>query len=286
MSRFALWIGAYLASALWVGAQVSVEVALDQTQLLRDESLPVKVRIVNRSGQTLHLGEGKGWLTFTVQNKEGLLVARGSEVPVEGAFELESSSVATRLVELMPYFDLSIPGQYTVTATIQVPQWEREISSRPTPFEIVRGVKIWEEDFGVPGTPGIPEARKYALQQANYLKELTLYVRLTNPSETKVFRVFPIGPLLSFSRPEAQIDRESKLHVLWQTGARSFQYCVVTPDGDLVRRQIHSYTQTRPVLRSRDGEIVVSGGMRRLSRTDIPRQAERSATNDGEVTGP
>jgi hypothetical protein len=43
-------------------AQVAVEILLDQEQFLRDESLPVKVRVINRSGQTLRLGQDNDWL--------------------------------------------------------------------------------------------------------------------------------------------------------------------------------------------------------------------------------
>ena len=53
--------GLFLALAFAAQAQVSVELLIDQEQFLRDESLPVKVRIVNRSGQTLHFGPLAGY---------------------------------------------------------------------------------------------------------------------------------------------------------------------------------------------------------------------------------
>jgi diguanylate cyclase (GGDEF)-like protein len=52
-------------------AQVTVDITLDQEQYLRDESMPVKVRITNRSGRTLKLGGTADWLNFTVENREG-----------------------------------------------------------------------------------------------------------------------------------------------------------------------------------------------------------------------
>jgi hypothetical protein len=119
------------------------------------------------------------------------------------------------------------------------------------------------------------------LQQASYLKQLKLYLRLTDDTENKVFRVFPLGTLVSFSRPEAQIDKESKLHVLFQTGARSFIYSVVSPDGILLVRQTHDYTQTRPILKNGDdGRIHVSGGMRRPTSRDLPPPLAALSTND------
>ena len=45
-------------------AQVTVDVVLDQEQFLPTETMPVAVRITNRSGQPLHLGADADWLTF------------------------------------------------------------------------------------------------------------------------------------------------------------------------------------------------------------------------------
>jgi hypothetical protein len=257
---------------------VSVDIVLEQEQVLRDESLRLKVRITNLSGQTLRLGEGKDWLDFSVENRDGPVVLRLGEVPVEGEFTLESAMVAHRAVDLMPYFDLSQPGRYSVRATVKIRQWDREVSSKAQDFDVVRGVKIWEQEFGLPTTSGEPEARKYALQQAPFLKERKLYLRLTDLSENHVFRVFPLGPSVSFGRPEMQLDKENNLHVLFQTGARSFGYSVVNPKGELLVKQTYDYANTRPTLKSAaDGRILIQGGLRRPTPSDIPPPA---VTND------
>ena len=41
----------WLVSLAGVSGQVTVEVLLEQQQFLRDESVPVKVRVTNRSGR-------------------------------------------------------------------------------------------------------------------------------------------------------------------------------------------------------------------------------------------
>jgi hypothetical protein len=269
-----LLLAGLFVSGLTGWAQLSVEVILDQEQYLRDESLMVKVRITNRSGQTLRLGEDNEWLALVVetleQNSPGS-VTRLAELPVRGVFTLESAKVATRQVDLTPSFDISEPGRYQVNATVRIKAWNEEVSSKPRPFEVVRGTKIWEQEFGVPTKAGPPEARKYILQQANYHKQLKLYLRLTDGQENNVFRVFSMGPLVSFSQTEVQIDKASYLHVLFQAGARNFIFAVVSPGGDEVVRQTYDYTATRPTLRANDeGRIYVTGGSRRVTATDIP----------------
>src|SRR5262245_37849380 len=88
-------------------AQVSVEIVLDQEQFLRDESLPVKVRITNLSGQSLHLGKEEDWIRFSVESRDGFSVRKFAEPPVTGEFDLDSSLSATRRVDIMPCYGLS-----------------------------------------------------------------------------------------------------------------------------------------------------------------------------------
>jgi hypothetical protein len=264
----------------WLGVateavgQVTVSVTVDQDQVLIGENVRVAVRITNFSGQSLRLGEGDHWLRFLLETPQGHLVPRRGSVPVDGAFLLDSSKVATKRVDLGPYFDLSKPSRYRITAGVWIEEWGQEIVSQPASVEVVRGTTMWEQLFGVPvmaGSSHPPEARRYALQQAMHMKKMTLYARVTDSTGQIVYRVLPLGLLLSFSDPEKQIDRESNLHVLWQTGARSFNYSVLNPDGERIIRQTHDYSESRPVLRrDREGRIFVGGGIRRLAVDDIP----------------
>lgn len=262
------------ASLLPVTAQVKVEVTLPQDQYLQGESIPAAVRIINRSGQPLHLGAEEDWLTFSVESRDGFVVSRTAEMPaVVGEFDLESSQVATKRVNLAPGFILSQPGRYTVTATVKIKAWDREVASPPKAFDIIHGAVLWQQEFGLPATGGAaPEVRKYVLEQANYLKgHLRLYVRLTDGSGARALRVLPVGQMVSISQPEGQVDRLSNLHVLFANGPRSFSYTVYNPDGELLVRQSYEYQNTRPRLAvDQEGKISVLGGVRRLTALDLP----------------
>jgi hypothetical protein len=187
-------------------------------------------------------------------------------------------------VDLAPYFDLGQPGRYRITAGVWIQEWGQEIVSQVVNIEVVRGTTLWEQSFGVPvpvGASHAPEVRRYALQQALHMKRMTLYSRVSDSTGQIVYRVIPLGLLLNFSEPEKQIDRESNLHVLWQTGARSFNYTVLNPDGERIVRQTHDYSDTRPMLRlDREGRIVVSGGIRRPAVDDIPHPQWPSSGED------
>jgi len=277
-----------LGIAATANAQISVELLLEQDQFLRDESLPVKVRIINRSGQTLRFGPGMDWLSFNVETREGKLAPITDDLPRGEAFTLESSMVATRLLDLSSAYRFELPNRYSVSAVVKMKEWGQEFPSKAKPFEIVRGAKLWEQEFGIPSEGGAPEVRKYILQQAQYQKRLMLYLRVTDPGERFSYRCVPVGPLVSFSRPEAQVDRASNLHLLFQNGARSFRYAVYNPSAELQVRQYHEYTQSRPALRMNDaGGIFVNGGARRILAEDVPPPVLASnSTNDVSIPKP
>ena len=101
-------------------AQVTVEIAMNQEDFLPGEGVPVAVKITNQSGQRIHLGEAPNWLTFSVQSEDGFVVIKNAEVPVLGEFDLESSQMATKHVDLQPYFQLGRSARYKVIATMHL----------------------------------------------------------------------------------------------------------------------------------------------------------------------
>jgi hypothetical protein len=273
-----LTFGLLMTSLVHGLAQLTVEVLLAEPEFLRDESLIVRVRIANRSGQSLQLGQAADWLSFAVESHDGHSVDKASEVPVLGPFTVESSQTATKTVNLVPHLQFPQPGRYSVMATVKVPEWNQEFFSAPKTFHIIRGARIWEQEFGVPRKEGAPEVRKYSLVRAQGLKEVRLYARVTDLEENRVFRVVPLGQLVSFGKPETQVDKQSRLHVLFQNGPRSFLYAAFTPDGEWAVRQCHDYGETRPTLGlSETGRVLVNGGFRRYTATDIPPSATASA---------
>ncbi len=269
------WLGLLLVSTACAFAQVTVEVTQDQQQYLPGEALKAAVRITNLSGQDLHLGGEEDWLTFAVESREGIVVPKLGDAPVLGEFVLESSKVGIKRLDLSPYFMLTQPGRYEIVATVHIRDWNRDVTSPPKAFTLIEGAKLWEQEVGVPKPAGAtnsePEIRRYILQQANYLRgQLRLYIRVTD-FYGKPIRVLSVGPILTFSHPEPQVDRLSNLHVLYQDGPYAFNYTVCNLQGEVLTRQTYDYTGSRPRLRLDDeGNVTVKGGTRRVAANDVP----------------
>lgn len=276
MKHFPLLVALGALLCFRASAQITVELSMDQEQFLPTETIPVAVKITNRSGQTLHFGDDPAWLTFSVESLEGFGVVKYSDVPVSGEFDLESPQMAIKRVNIEPYFNLTRPGRYRVVATVRIKEWSKTATSMGKSFDVITGAKLWSQDIGMPLLTGAtnqsPDVRKYTLLQANYLKtRLQLYVQVSDASESRIYKVFPVGPLVSFSNPESMVDHWSNLHVIYQSSAQTFSYTVVSPDGDVIRQEAYDYYDTRPRLTiSDDGEVHVVGGVRRVKQVEAP----------------
>jgi hypothetical protein len=272
MKKLFFCLALVLAVFSRASAQVTLELDLNQDQFLPGESMPVAAKVTNHSGQQIHLGAEANWLTFSVESADGFVVIKNGEVPVVGGFDLESSMQATKRVDIGPYFTLTRPGRYKVTATLRIKDWSAETPSAPKSFDIVTGAKLWAQEFGVPTTNGMPEMRKYTLEQANYLKsQMRLYIQLSDAAEARIYKTSELGQLVSFSKPEAIVDRNSFLHVLWQSGSQAFTYCLINPVGTVADRETYDDLNSRPQLTVNGaGDVIVQGGVRRLRPGEEP----------------
>jgi hypothetical protein len=281
--KFATLLVLLSAAAQGLQAQpngVTAELRLGQDQYLPDEDVRLQVTIANRSGQPVVLGTDNQWIAFNIVGEHEYVVPKQGEMPVQSPFTLQSGQSVTREFNPTPYFRFREPGRYSLSATIRIAQWKQVIVCKPVAFTVSEGVPLphlGDLTIGVPPSPGAtnvpPEVRRYSLLKASDLNELRLYFRLTDQNG-RTLRVFPLARMLSFSDPAAEIDRANNLHVLLQTGARTFTYSVLDPNGSLLARQFHEYTRTRPSLHSNnEGQVFVEGGRRVLTWEDVPAPA-------------
>ncbi len=259
-------------------AQVEVRLESKQEAYLRGEAIEMAVRISNFTGRPLTFGGLTNWIRFIVDSADGNVVERLREAPESGEFELGSSLRGTLRYDIQPLFLIDTPGRYRAQVIVRVPGQEEAISP-VTEFEVIQGTRLWDREFGIPTDAGgaPPERRKYILHQANYLRSVQLYVRVTDAEETHTIKVLPIGTVVSFNRPQYSVDAQSRLHLLHQFGADLYRYHLIEPDGEIARRETIQINDRRPELKvNRDGEIAVIGGERRRTPGDLPPSSQNT----------
>gem|GEM_PF-467207 len=271
LCRISLLLAGLLIAPM-LHAQVKVEVLLKQKQFLVKESLEIGVRVVNHSGQTLNLTKGD-WLSISVMDDNNFAVKQIGSMPVAEDVSIESSYMATQWLDIGQTFDFKENARYSIRARVDLFDWSRDFYADAKHFEMIRGASLWEQKFGVPvKAPGeLPEIRNYILQQALYLEEPQLYLRITDDSGKTVHAVERLAPIIQVSRPEAQVDTLSRLHVFTQISMKDFAHIIIDPDGTIQQRDTYMIEGYRPTLKvSPSGGVYVAGGIRQLRRTDIP----------------
>ena len=77
--------------------------------------------------------------------------------------------------------------------------------------------------------------------------------------------------MVSFSEPRVQLDGSNNMHLIYQSGRVACLYLMITPDGDILRRETYEYAGSRPRLTADEtGKITVVGGIRRPGANDLP----------------
>ena len=256
------------------GEGLQMELLTEQLEFLPNEPLHVGLRIQNRSGQPVVLGQANDWIRFAVFDVEKHLVLKRSDPPPGEVFVLPNGQEVIKSFNLAPHFDLSTPGSFVITAQVNVRQWNETLPVNARRIDVVRGIKLATLVQGVadPEAPNAPpQMRTYTLQQKRNAGRQQLYLRVAAEDGFEVFNVLPVGSVVPFGRPEMHVDRRGAVHLLFQNGAREYLYCNADAQGAMVRRHSYQVYQSRPKLRVDErGNLEVVGGRRTPSAMDWP----------------
>lgn len=262
---------AYLLSE---GAQTvneKIQYLNDRTQFLAQEPMGIMVRVFNYSGETMVLGREEDWISFSVEplaNKS--IVRQNGQPPVAGVFELGNNLMATKRVDLAPFFEIVESGRYKITATVRAGRFG-DVSSEPLLVDLVSGTTLWDHEFGIPALGDkAPEIRRYQIIQARQMDVQHLYVKVTDTYGSKTYGLHQLGQMVITHKPEQLTDRNNRLHVLHRSGRSTYTYSMVDHDGQVILRQRYDQAGGPPhLVPTEAGEVLVSGGVRTKSPYDI-----------------
>lgn len=259
---------------------LELQTEIFQDRFLSGESIEVEFRLRNLSGQPLTFRPDDDWLDVTVwsitkSTGEGSPVARIKPVRINEVFTVPHTKAIRARVDIAPCFDLMRPGRFKLDATVVHAAAREPLRAEPILLEVVPGSKLWEQTFGFRplDSDAPPELRKYTLQKMTTKNLPRLYVGVSDAEDQVVFRQVSLGRASNADDPQRKLDRLSNLHVVHQTGPRTFTHTVVNPRGDVLRRMTYdSLSATvRPTLKAdEEGRVVVVGGVRRLQADDVP----------------
>jgi hypothetical protein len=248
-------------------AQVRVDLSLHRSLFIRYEPLVAIVSITNLSGRDLNLADQDNhkWFSFHIESAAGALVPPYNPDYSLSPVQIPAGQSIKRAVNITPLYPLSEYGIYRVRATVFDPESKRFYSSNPPlNVEITEGRMLWQQTIGVPddGKNEAGQTRTATLLSHRLPDETQLYLRIEDRENGLIFCTHQLGRLVSFNKPEVEIDAQNQIHVLQNTAPRMFLYTEVGLDGQILdRKQFAGSTESRPTLRRNTaGGYQVVGG--------------------------
>jgi hypothetical protein len=258
-------------AAVAADAQMQVDIKFARLQYIAYEPVIATIGITNLAGRDVQLDdtEGQAWFGFEVAGSEGQPIAATNTKLAQPPLRIAAGKRVTQKINLTPLYDVHDLGTYHVRAYIHFADLSRFFYSERKVFEITDARPIWQKTVGVPNDVSAPgSVRTYSLLTNRFPNHTSLYVRVEDKDTGIVYATESLGRIISMDEPDAQLDRENRLHVLHCAGPRSWAYTRIGLNGEILAHGAFLETKTRPRLfHSSDGEVVVKGGMSQVAAT-------------------
>lgn len=219
--------------------QIEATLRLAKIQYVTGEPVVGVLTVTNRAGRMITFaGDNRSqWLDFLVKDRQSNPIPlKGRKV--FGKMTLKAGQSLSREVDLSQLFQLSEPGNFSVSATVHMPDQEMEgTTTNRVLFTQSSGIRAWSQKIGLPGQPG--NMRDYRLLNFNNEDKCQVYAQVMNPQTGQNIRTFLLGDVLLLRKPMATVDNQQRMHVLFLATPTMWVHCQINSDGKLVGRQIH-----------------------------------------------
>jgi hypothetical protein len=270
-------------------AQINVDLQFQRNTFLIDEHALGVLRITNMAGRDITLGEqekDEPWCQVQVAAVRGEPPILKRNSPVFPPLFIRSGETVSRTIDVTDVYELSLPGQYRVKASISPGAGHGRVVTSPAYITTDPGKTIWNTTVGVPESrPGSGAYRTFSVIQLQRKEGIFLYAKLENKETGWRFPPYLLGRMLSAMQPQVQIDQENNLYVFHAVDDEHYmlsQIDVATGHSGQAVYRSKTPRAGRPALqREPEGRLVIVGGIR-INEADSPERStpERSKLSD------
>ena len=214
----AVWMALLLVAPGSAVAGLKLSLRPAHASVVRFESIPVFVKIVNDSGKvfaTRGAGDAKGAeVTFVIERADQRLVSRTRKEPMCEKFSLGPDEGREIMVDVSRWYEMASIGKYVVRAAVE---WEgQSFLSDQVLLDVVNGIEVAEVEREVPGYPD--RVRRYSLRYWPRESGEHLFLSVDEDRAHMNYGVFEVGTVLRVMRPAIEVDRAGKVRVTHQSG--------------------------------------------------------------------
>ncbi len=245
--------------------QIQLDIKFVRLQYIAYEPVIATVGITNLAGRDIDLSDNdeQKWFGFEITGSEGQPIAESTRKLVQPSLRIEAGKRVTQKINLTPLYAVHDLGTYHVRAYLHFADLNRFFYSPRKVFEITDARPIWQRTVGIPPEVSASgNTRTYSLLMNRFPNYTGLYVRVEDKDTGIVYATESLGHIISMDEPQAQLDRENQLHVLYCSAPRSWAYTRIGLNGEVLARSSFLEAKTRPRLaQSPGGDVVVKGGI-------------------------
>lgn len=261
-------------------AQINVDLQFQRSTFLIDEHALGVLRITNMAGRDITLGEQEKeepWCQVQVAAVRGEPPILKKNGPVFPPLFIRAGETISRTIDVTDVYELNLPGQYRVKASISLGAGHNRIVTAPVYITTDPGKTFWNTTVGVPESrQGSGSFRTFSVIQLQRKEGIFLYAKLEDRESGWRFPPYLLGRMLSAMQPQVQIDRDNNLYVFHAVDDEHYmlsQIDVATGQSGQAVYRSKTPRAGRPALqREPEGKLVIVGGIR-MSESDASEQS-------------
>jgi hypothetical protein len=259
--------------------QVDVKLRTLRKQFVAGEAVTAEVSITNHAGRDLVFqGDGRvSWLDFVVKDEGGEPVTLSARNQF-GAVRIPAGQTMSRRVDLSRSFRVRTMGNYSVYAVVRLPgQRSDGFLSNRVLFTVTKARPYWSQKVGLKSRPG--QTREFRLLTYSGPRKTSIYAEVLDDRTGQSLATYSLGEALLFRKPQATVDGNQVMHVLFLSTPSLWCHVRVDVEGRLLGRQLHQRgVSSEPRLVTfGTGEVRVAGS--------VPYDPELERQLKGQVRG-
>jgi len=220
-----------LLTGFAVHAQIGLQLKAANPRYLRYEMIDLKLIISNISGNTLifsNQSQADGGRIFFAVNEHSGKVARAFDATANPAADLILAPGESRelSITINMLHDMQREGVYSITAYLNHSRLPKTHLSNTINIEVMEGSTILERSIGLPSQNSTEVIKSIRLLLLLFQDTEEKLYCLRAEDDENIYAVFRLGPYLSGTPPQMDIDGSSSIHILIQVRPKLYSYLI------------------------------------------------------------
>jgi hypothetical protein len=245
-----------------VEAQVAIGIAMPQNQLVAGEAALVKCTITNQTGSNLLLSNSGQlpWLEVNV-TRSGGQPATQSQRPNPAPVQIPAGQAVAKTIDLNSLYNIREAGTYRVSVFVRTGDNENAYSSNSILFHTITLRPDWSSKFSIAGTK---DTREFRMMNFTSNKQTMIYVQVIDSKTGNSLQTLNLGKALLFRKPQAAIDKQQIMHVLYLATPEFFLYARIDNKGRYLGRDLYTPGAggDPSLMTFADGSVKVASGIK------------------------